>query len=281
MEGGEKMRTVQRLLLVLLLIICSSQAASAADGMATLGEDPRPYAVILSSNVQKIPDVSNWVSGQFGFAYMQDVQKGSSQTDYCYTQPRAGSSATLKALDGVASPENAEPIVRTVGYPSANAVKYEGRTGDCYYLVMGTYAGGTGGSGGETSHWYSEFDTNQNPASPHFVLTINGRYSSIDDRIELGYGSFPITVELQNSGHNPGEIYFRLFQTPLDAVEFSGAVSFVDGDGATSGVHAVNNTSQEMVFAVGSASGMVSLIAMQTDSLAICSVKRLTSPQEQ
>lgn len=262
------MSTVQRLLIVLLLIVCSSQAASAADGTATLGEDPRPYAVILSSNTRKgIGD--DWVSDQFGFAYMQNVQKGSPQTDYCYTNPRAGSSATLKAIDGTASPENPEVIERDVGASGPNSVVFEGRTGDCYYLVMGTYSGGTGGFGGETSHWYSEFDTNESPTSPHFVVTIEERYCEADDRFPIDSAPTKIVVELQHAGGIEGAIYFRLYQMSLPDADLGndGAILFPDSDddGTFSCMHSVYKDNQSEVYAVGMVKGKVSVIAIETD----------------
>jgi Family of unknown function (DUF6345) len=256
------MRRASRVLILLVVAMtaCGSQMALAADGTATLGTDLRPYAVVLSSNVYKIPNTSDWVNPNFGFAYMQNVQRGSSQTDYCTTIPSAGDTRDLIAIDGVASPEVPEAIIRTLGTPTANVVKYEGRTQDCYYLVIGIYssAGGTGGPGG-MNRWYSEFDTNNDAYEhPHFVVTVNDRYCKDDDRVGIGTTSVA-HFELQNSQNTP-TAYFKLSQKPLSS-SVAGAVTFLDG-GA---VHSITHDSQVDVEFIGDIAGIASIIATATN----------------
>jgi hypothetical protein len=249
------------ILLVVAMTACGSQMALAADGTATLGTDPRPYAVVLSSNVYKIPGTDwDWVGSNFGFAYIQNVQKNSVQTDYCATIPSAGDTRVLKAIDGVASPEVPEAIIRTLGDPFDHVVKYEGRTQDCYYLVIGTYSssGGAGGPGG-TSRWYSEFDTNNSRSSPHFVVTINDRYIEGDDVFEIS----SISVEMQNAENVSGQVHFILQQESL--LNTQGEVIYNDSNASVSNVHSVDNDNQECVNATAVTAGLVSIKAVETD----------------
>lgn len=238
----------------------------AADGHAKLGQDPRSPA-----NGQIISD-------DFGFAFMQNVQKtspgGPGFTDTCQTLPKDGSNAVLTAIDGVASPENPEQIYCTL---SGDTAIFTGRTGDCYYMVTGVYGGANGGGGGggpgggngtarNRRLWHSEFDTNNDEAAPHFVVYINERYSSEDDFFVVNWIS-RISVELHNVvGMDPAtSVNFKLSQTPLAG---NGAVTILKPDGTPADpnqIYQIRPGETVTVNARGLSTGVVSIIAEQTN----------------
>jgi hypothetical protein len=213
-----KSKMTVRFLLVLSAVGLAAESGCRAKGQAQLGVDQR--------NRPCRPD--------FGFAYyVPDTVQGGA-TDVCTTLANSGNH-TLTATDGVASPENPEPILQRVGLNGqvlqADAVTFEGRTGDCYYMVTGVYAGqgGQGSQGGEggdeEAERTSDFDSSQ---TPHFVLYINQRYNSEDDNVTLDEVS-TVSVELANPA-NSNPIHFRLSQQTLSG---SGLVQILQDDGVT------------------------------------------------
>lgn len=241
-----------RMMVVLAAVAFANQSAFAGDGQAQLGQDPR-----LPANGQTISD-------NFGFAFMQNVQKGSPQTDTCATVDKQGNH-TLTAIDGVASPENPEPILCTLNGDTAT---FSGRTGDGYYMVTGAYGGGGGGGGaggGIAPTWQSDFDTNPDEIyTPHFVVYINERYRSDDDEFTMNDSS-RVTVELHNAVSVMGSVHFKLSQIPLEG---EGAVTFVDASDTPidpDQVHVVFRGEPFVIYAKGLHVGVVSIIAHQTD----------------
>jgi hypothetical protein len=200
--------------------------AYGADGQATLSIDQRG---------RPAPD-------NFGFAFMENVQRsspgGATFTDACQTLPKPGDNATLVAMDGVASSENPEPILRIVGKDAngnnaPDTVTFTGRTGDCYYMVSGNYVsnGGTtaqSGPGQSTGGpgWTADFDTNSD--TTHFVVYINDRYRSDDDCFFVDRVS-TVYVEVANP-KSTSTIGFRLSQQTLSE---DGVVQILQDDGVT------------------------------------------------
>jgi hypothetical protein len=225
---------------------------------------------------------------------MENVQRsgpnGATFTDTCQTLPKSEDNATLVATDGVASPENPEPILQIVGKDAngnnaPDTVTFTGRTGDCYYMVSGNYArnGGTAQSGaaaGTTggSGWTADFDTKS--SSWHFVVYINERYRSDDDYFLIGLASM-VNIEVANptDPNCPHPIYFQLSQQPtvpggngqVEIMTDDGAnVEPVGPDGKTLRKYAINTgITQPNGFAVQvkvrglAGSGNVSIIATQ------------------
>ncbi|MFW6106686.1 MAG: hypothetical protein ACOC8H_00850 [bacterium] len=206
--------------LCVVLLVGQFGSALGANPQARLGTDER----------------SGPCAPNFGFAYYEkgDPSPGGA-TDICSTLDSAGND-TLKAKDGVASPENPEPILHFVGQDGDNTVTFVGRTGNCYYIVRGVHrssGGGGGGSGGGTGggsapQWLAEFDSNQETA--RFVVTLNDRNRSDDDLFVLGERSL-IRVELHDEDDaTGGSTQFTLSQQPT-SLGGTGLVRFVDSGG--------------------------------------------------
>lgn len=193
-------------LLGALSVLAPVPTSYCATGEAQLGEDQRNRAC----------------PPNFGFAY---YTTDASTTDICTTLDNSGNH-TLVATDGVASPENPEPIMHFVGRDGQDTVTFEGRTAECYYIVTGTRA--SGGGGGSAAKWNSEFDSNQETA--HFVVTINVRERSDDDVCVEDIPSL-VRVELHDEVYaTPGYASFVLRQQTADAGG-SAAITFVDSNG--------------------------------------------------
>lgn len=213
---------------VLLLALAGLPAYTAnaqvlgGTGTATLGQDLR---------------LGRAAPPNFGFAFMQGPGGGAvledpthqqSYSDTCATLDNQGNN-TLTATDGVASPEYPEMVYAELN--GTNTVTFAGRTCDCYYMVTGAYAAGSGGSGGSgTSTWDSDFDTNnQYPAltTPHFVVYINDRYSSEDDVFNYGSNS-TVFIEVANPTSS-STVSFQLSQQSSN----NGKVDIMQDDGVT------------------------------------------------
>jgi len=192
-------------LLCALAMLAPAPKSYCATGEAKLGEDQRNRAC----------------PPNFGFAY---YTADSSTTDICTTLDTSGNH-TLVATDGVASPDNPEPIIHFVGLNGQDTVTFEGRTAECYYIVTGKRAAGSGG--GSAAKWNSEFDSNQETA--HFVVTINVRERSDDDVCVEDIPSL-VRVELHDEVYaTGGSATFVLRQEP--APGGTAAVTFVDANG--------------------------------------------------
>jgi hypothetical protein len=194
-------------LLCALAVLAPAPTSYCASGEATLGEDQRNR-----------PCPAN-----FGFAY---YEKDATEVDICTTLDNSGNH-TLVATDGVASPENPEPIMHYVGLDGEDTVTFVGRTEECYYIVTGTRASGNANVGGRVTKWNSEFDSNQETA--HFVVTINVRERSDDDVCVEDIPSL-VRVELHDEVYaTPGYASFVLRQEP--APGGTAAITFVDSGG--------------------------------------------------
>lgn len=207
----------------------------------------------------------------FGFAYYVASPVPGGATDVCETEDGVGGRA-LEATDGVASSENPEPILHLIGEYGPNTVTFIGRTGNCYYIVTGRYlpdgigGGGVGGVGGEEpEEWTSEFASNEE--TPYFVVTINNRHRSDDDRFFIG-GRSLIRVELHDEGGvmPNGFARFILTQQPTPGHE-EGAVQFVDAAGEeidpTEPRDVYTGVPNEEVYATGVEEGHVTIMALQ------------------
>lgn len=255
-EGSPR---ITGLVLVVALVATASLAffcpprtqAADPEPEARLGVDPRGVLI------------RDW----FGFAYYSPASQGGPQTDVCLTRDNAGN-RTLIAIDGVASPEDPEPIFATVGgVNGADTVTFAGRTANCYYIVRGKRGGGNGagGSGGD-SNWISEFDSN--PATPHFVVTINHRERSDDDMFMVG-GRSVIRVELHDEDDaTRGSASFTLGQQPAEH-DGTGSVRFVDANGTPVDPNqpriVTRDAPNEEVYAEGLDLGDVLVIARQAN----------------
>ena len=179
------------------------QSLMAGEGEARLGVDARP--------IERRPVGLEDTPANFGFAYMTDVQ--STFMDTCKTLPKNDNAGvSLRATDGVASPENMEMIYHQC---NGDTVNFMGRTGQCYYMVTGVYVQGQGtGPGSGKPIWHSDFDTNQSQ-TPHFVVYVNDRYRSDDDQISGDTDVVWVEVE----GASRGSVhYFVLSQAPLPKI---------------------------------------------------------------
>ena len=239
----------RRFIIIFVGLSFASQIATAGDGHAQLGQDPRS------------PENGKITSDNFGFAFMQNVLKDSPQSDTCTTVDKHGRH-TLTAIDGVASPENPEPILCRL---SGDTATFEGRTGDCYYMVTGLYGGGPGtGGSGDISKWNSDFDTNSDELNArHFVVYINERYRSDDDRFVID-GTSSIAIELHNTLSGSYQRYFKLTQQPLSG---NGSVVFVNSDGTPADpdqVYQITPDQPVCVYAKGADEGVVVITASET-----------------
>ena len=176
-----------RLALGALLFIALAHTAIGAEGEATLGIDQRN---------RTCPE-------NFGFAFVEGVNSG---YDTCKTLDKDGNS-TLKAIDGVASPQNSEPIFHSI---AGDTVTFDGRTADCYYMVTGVHTGSGPGRGGN-SPWNADFDTKLSQA--HFVAYINQRYNSDDDYFGVDAISI-VYIEVANPT-STNTVHFKLSQQRL------------------------------------------------------------------
>ena len=217
--------------MILLVIVMGIawHASYGAFGTATLGTDERDThsdddpnwrfhsgTLRLQAGTDFDPCADN-----YGFAFMRGVTKGTPQVDVCVTTKNGGTPLTV--TEAVASPEYFEPVMASI---DGEAVTFTGRTGDCFYMVTGVPGSGIGKAppGADPVKWHSDFDTNNDGVSPHFVVYVNDRYCASDDYFLMDSTS-AVRIELHNYGAIAGTVKFTLNQTSSAG---GGAVTFID-----------------------------------------------------
>jgi len=244
--GGRHMKWA---IALVAAILGAGGMAFGADPVAELGKDPRNQPSGQSS------------SPNFGFQFYTPNYVEGGATDNCKTIPKQGDNRALVATDGVWMPENPDPIRKTI---AGDTVTFEGRTGQCYYIVTGRYVNaGGGGTGGEGTPptWQSDFNSDQ---GPYFVVYINESQRSDDDFFTMSDAS-RVTVELRNAEGITGSVHFKLSQEPLEG---AGEILFVDADGSPVDpdmVRVVFPGESAVAYAKGAHVGVVSITAHQTD----------------